>query len=692
MFAGATWEPIDAGARGEGLTRDFEPTPSVKPMDAQAERETDITTRCELAAREGGPGRRTVGVGEGVMLRSPSNGTWTASAVGTGGLATAKGGSYRWVAPDRAGQVTITLASGKGQPQTVTFEVIEPQDVEFSWLAEATAADLENNPIGGGMYTKLDFLPATVSFQAASWSEVGGGPSNPTGLFLSEPAPQHKPSKKPIAMDRAADLAAYFQRTLPRAGGSFDWLIPNQFQVGGGAPKQFVTTVQHIKLADPPMEGYVTVSKRGAATGQINSTTRGPKGVEVPRQVTKDESGAKGDGMQEQHVSGHVKNGAPPDASTTKESQQGPWPAPPEFAALAADTTLVDLLYRSQDPNHLLAGDPREPFWDRMKKLSAAQLRTLVHTIGGARNAGVFPKISKLKAVYTYGSSWGIEFYSTDNVVGITAKGWGKDWPQDVVRAEHGGTAHDWYRQDSGAGHAGMHLGVDAGAGFHNIHWDPTNPMERVSDGKIQGSPYVAKMPTLMDLIPAGMAIYSARETLEHALEIGAIKGKKAEMLKKLGFGKPRTPEITSEPFLSITIVYNEHVRPMNEYADREAARVADVKDTGRSAAAIARMHAAAKDFEKFYETTKPIAMKDHGADKAPVDEVTKRFEAQKHAMFGAFASYFAHLEQELTAVPDKGKGLAAEAAWAVQMPWGKVWDTFAALAEARVKEKTAKP
>jgi hypothetical protein len=50
------------------------------------------------------------------------------------------------------------------------------------------------------------------------------------------------------------------------------------------------------------------------------------------------------------------------------------------------------------------------------------------------------------------------------------------DDPQSTVRAEHGNTAHEWWRHGSGAGHAGMHSGLDIGAGYHNLHWDTTNP------------------------------------------------------------------------------------------------------------------------------------------------------------------------------------------------------------------------
>lgn len=290
-------------AQGESSADGWMPGPSVKQMDAPAERESGITTKATGESREGVPSRKTVGVGEHVTLTSDDAGRWTASAVGKGAAKTGQGGTYHWVAPERAGAVTIEAAAKKpgGKPESVTFDVVEPHDVEFNY--EDDAGPKDGAAYGAGVYMKVNFLPHTVSWETVEWLEISGGPSNKQGVFarIDDKLMMHKAKAESFREPIAHDTAAFGMQRLPddiAQGGSYQWVIPNHFRVGkAGETKHFVDTVQTMTLLSSPLEGYATVSKKGKATTQINSKTMGPNGKELPRKIEKavEEEPAKGE-------------------------------------------------------------------------------------------------------------------------------------------------------------------------------------------------------------------------------------------------------------------------------------------------------------------------------------------------------------------------------------------------------------
>lgn len=290
-------------AQGESSADGWMPGPSVKQMDAPAERETGITTTASGASREGTPGRRVVGVGEHVTLTSADAARWTATDVGKGAAKGGQGGTYHWVAPARAGAVTIQAAGKQpnSKPESVTFEVVEPYDVEFQYVDDAAPKD--GAPYGAGVYMKVNFLPHTVSWEAVEWLEISGGPSNKQGVFsrIDDKLMMHNAKAQSFPEPIAHDTAAFGLQRLPddiAQGGSYQWVIPNHFRVGKtGETKHFVDTVQTMTLLSTPLEGYAVVSKKGQSTTQINSKTMGPNGKELPRKIEQavEEQPAKGE-------------------------------------------------------------------------------------------------------------------------------------------------------------------------------------------------------------------------------------------------------------------------------------------------------------------------------------------------------------------------------------------------------------
>lgn len=637
-FDGATWE--DMSARGEG----FEPAPHVVPMDAPAERETDITSKTVFGARDGTPGRRTVGVGEPVMLTSATAGKWSADAVGKGGATTAQGTAYRWVAPGEAGRVTITLTPAKGAPQTIVFDVVEPQDIEFEYVREATLAERDNLPIGAGMVTKLNFMPTTVSFAAAEWREIGGGPSAMTGVFTQVTPPNHTPRATPLNMANAADLATFQKRSLPTGGGSFEWQIPNTFRVGGGAEKQFTTSVQTVKLADPPLEGYVTVSKRGAATAPINSAQRGPNGKELPRQIDQvSDAGAKGDGLagKDAKPTTEVAPVTAPDPAL-----DNPEKVPPEYQSLA-DKGIIALLARSRGPGRYMH-DPAKPFWENVRAISPGQMHTLVQIHRGTIGAGLWAMMHELVSVYTYSTSWGVEFVAAGSPAALTTNGqWGWDHPQQLVASQHpGGEKFEWYRQNTGAGNPGLHLGVGRGGNEHNVHWDPTNPMERVGTGvpELAAVPF---SPLPVTINPKGWAVYSVTAALEHMAEIKGIT-------------KPSENANATKTYVAMQRL-ESNIQHVLGYTAVERGALAKTKDAGRANAAVTRLEALVDEIRTVGAPLQTLAMQDDNAAKGQLDTIRTTAARIETDLNAALANLFAHAKAETPAGDVAGYDSAAK-------------------------------
>lgn len=326
---------------------------------------------------------------------------------------------------------------------------------------------------------------------------------------------------------------------------------------------------------------------------------------------------------------------------------------PPEYANMDADC--VRLLAASRESLDSFAGKPGA-FWDLVdSQLGAAKLHALTQTVKGARHAGLLGQIQTLKNIYNYGSSWGIEFAE---LIGAPAGGWGKDYPQDSVRKEHGGTAHDWYRQDSGAGNPGMHLGINAGAGYTNLHWDPSNPMDHISEGtEGKNNPLLAMMPNPLKpmadvgdaLVPKGCAVYNPKALITHADDIGWID-KHAPFLKRFvpAHGHSDGPNSSTEPFFSLSNARGPAEQGRN-LANGELGRRAQMVDQARGVAASARVSAAALAIDNLEKSSRSLALEERTpANEGARVKLATDLAAALNELYSALAGFFKHLHAEV--------------------------------------------
>jgi hypothetical protein len=209
-----------------------------------------------------------------------------------------------------------------------------------------------------------------------------------------------------------------------------------------------------------------------------------------------------------------------PQAPAPQTPSPGPGSPPERYGRLGQD--VIDLLYRSRD--RLFPRAPGLDLWAQLDTLSPAQLRTLNAVLEGARANGLRRAIGVVTEIYEYGSSYGIHYLPAADPRPIVQGGsWCLDDPQSTVRSEHGNTAHEWWRHGSGGGQPGMHSGLDIGAGYHNLHWDTTNPstgrggydVETTMGnlGGAYGGPTSAPRPEVCS--------YGAGPLVDHARDIG---------------------------------------------------------------------------------------------------------------------------------------------------------------------------
>lgn len=326
-------------------------------------------------------------------------------------------------------------------------------------------------------------------------------------------------------------------------------------------------------------------------------------------------------------------------------------PRPPKFAKMPQ--AAVDLLWRSRNEYPAIASGPPElGFWGRVERMTASELQVLVQITTGATNLGLMQHIHTLQKIYNYGSSWGIEFGGDPQP--ITSNGqWGEDFPQDVVRGQHFNTPHTWYRNNSGAGNPGMHLGILPG-GHHNVHWDPTNPMYTVSTGgfiPIPGSP-------LPIYVPRGMAVYHPAHLMDHAEDIGFLD---KDPNKK---DKPRG----SEPWYSMQEVtgYGKGAR---DFVGSEEGLLGsgEVGDIGRAKQVIARVRAAAASADQFELDARGLASQDFSKDENALKAFQTKWNAVQHEFFASLADYFSHLYADSFLNPDGTDPRVVEN-WTVKM------------------------
>jgi len=295
--AGATGYAVGNADGGYAVGEGSAPAPSAETKpDAAKPDGAEVKTKVASPAMEAGDDRKTVGVGEVVTFTSTANGAWTATAVGGKAKTSGKGKKYKWTAPATATTATITFEQ-EGKKTPTEIKVIAPTGVDFWKRSEQTFAA---GAQGAGMYTGVKFLPFTVSFVHTSWKEVAGPPSNMKGYFTSTTPPSHKPNANWLHIDDAnggpTDHAAYWgvKGNPGWSTGSFDWAIPNRYQVDGesGAGYEFAMVTQSMSIDD--VAGTTTVTKAGPNSSQTATVTR--KVPPAPVKKGKGKSKGKGKG------------------------------------------------------------------------------------------------------------------------------------------------------------------------------------------------------------------------------------------------------------------------------------------------------------------------------------------------------------------------------------------------------------
>lgn len=670
LFGTAPPWSAGGGARGEGSSADsWQPAPRLIAMDAPAERETDITTTT-VAAPEGGTRRRTVGIGEAVTMRSPTATKWEAAGYGPGSGPT-NGSVFKWVAPEQPGNVTVTAGSKKGAPQTITMSVVAPQDIEFQYLRDASPGEMRNQRVGAGMMTKVNLLPRTVSFDHLMWKEEPNQASNPTGFFSANAPPAHEPVEEPLQVKGLRDLAVYFNRVIPREG-SFDWLIKNTIQVNGGAETTTLDTVQHVKTEASPREGFATVTKRGTATPAASSKMRGPNGQLMPAPKVDAPGaggGALGCGNGQKAVMGDAIEKIPvAHGNKEPEEKDDPNKVPKEFAKLPKE--LIAVLFASRTHLKALRDPAGVKFWDAMQAMSVADLHTLVQVHKGTMAAGLWPLIKVIDVIYTYSTSWGVHFLGSPSAL-VKNGQWGRDNPQWLVASQHpDGEKFEWYRQNTGAGNPGLHMGLDKGAGHHDVHWDPTNPMERVGTGEIEFKYNPIGLP-LPVRHAKGDAVYDTAEGLKHMAEVGGITGESKNA--------DATKDFLGGYFLDET---RKHARNYVGF-ESDPATQAHTTNTARSMACVANVNSQIAVAEGITTQMRQLAMTDD-KEAAPLREALKlRIQQTRNRLIDRMVELFQHMKGETPNVD--AKGYDTHAGWKTDT--FSAYDTCKALAEARQKK-----
>jgi hypothetical protein len=227
-----------------------------------------ITHQTNFSAPDGSPNSRDhVGVGEIVVFTGSASGTWTASA---GSPRTGTGSTFTWTAPERRRTVTIRLTVGRGKA-SATMNVLEPDSIVGHKLTDQKPAP---GKFGAGMFLDFELQPLRVSFGRTGTREVEGPASSIKGYYkrFSKKDLHHNPGPVqffPIGENNrfanAQDDASWLDQPPPFSDGSFQWKIPNKFQVvtESGDGKKYTTVTQEFGME---ASGKARVEKAGAHT------------------------------------------------------------------------------------------------------------------------------------------------------------------------------------------------------------------------------------------------------------------------------------------------------------------------------------------------------------------------------------------------------------------------------------------
>lgn len=329
-------------------------------------------------------------------------------------------------------------------------------------------------------------------------------------------------------------------------------------------------------------------------------------------------------------------------------------PTPPEFAAL--DPVVVNKLWESRGELRFFKGKPEEKFWEHVRAIGPADLHTIVVVSKAAIAANLWPHMRILNGCYTNGSSYGLEFVG-GNPVSVTASGWGKDFPQLVVQNEHGGTKHEWYRQDTGPGMPGLHLGINVGAGYDNVHIDPTNPMKAVGDGKLHmvPAPPGSRLPFVPVLVPKGQAIYDAGALVGHAAEIGFFgDGVKAKF---------KTTQSPTEKYLRMGVLADGN-KIATEITDLEAGKVSRMRDQIRWDGLLGVLRAETGKIKSAHTLSLGLAMEDDTASAPALDAALTSAEIAAKNLWSALATLVRNLKAEAPGHSGDLQGFDHAEAW----------------------------
>jgi hypothetical protein len=224
--------------------------------------------------------RTRLGVGEEVVITvmPPDLVAWSVS--GGGRISTSSGTATTFTAGDRASTSTVTAIRFDGSSCTMTFTVVEPSTAIIDREPGTGICHVQGTPSAG--FKGRPFVqPDDVSFENVEIREglaVGVG----TGHFRVVDGLCHAAGAwvrvGRVVPGKGARLKAIdtVQGVIPGSGppfvpGIFDWPIPWEFRVAGGAAKAFTTVNHHMEV---DAAGTFTISKGGArVTTALNEPT-----------------------------------------------------------------------------------------------------------------------------------------------------------------------------------------------------------------------------------------------------------------------------------------------------------------------------------------------------------------------------------------------------------------------------------
>ena len=147
----------------------------------------------------------------------------------------------------------------------------------------------------------------------------------------------------------------------------------------------------------------------------------------------------------------------------------------------------IGLMVQHQ-PEFRSANNSAASVWGWLDRLPTALIQTLIQSYDGAQRLGIWPLIAQIRRVYA-GSSWGIEWVGNSSALhGLVSQSNFCEDPDLIEAHFHPVPAHWWRHLGGGAGRRGMHVGVDAGVGFNNFHWDSNNPATERNNNPVLGA------------------------------------------------------------------------------------------------------------------------------------------------------------------------------------------------------------